>query len=63
MESRNIPVDTKATAHGRTPSEPQSLATTVGGTHNAARMSPVPVVGTGRLDGWGAKRKGVLKNV
>ena len=63
MESRNIPVDTKATAHGRTPSEPQSLDTTVGGTHNAARMSPVPVVGTGRLDGWGAKRKGVLKNV
>jgi putative transposase len=63
MESRNIPVDTKATAHGRTPSEPQSLDTTVGGTHNAARMSPVPVVGTGRLDGWGAKRKGVLENV
>ena len=57
MESRNIPVDTKATAHGRTPSEPQSLDMTVGGTHNAARMSPVPVVGTGETRRLGSEKK------
>ena len=57
MESRNIKVDTKATAHGRTPSEPQSLDTTVGGTHSAARMSPVPVVGTGETRRLGSEKK------
>ncbi len=57
MESRNIPVDTKATAHGRTPSEPQSLDMTVGGTHNAARMSPVSVVGTGETRRLGSEKK------
>ena len=69
MQSRGIPTDDAATAHGPTPSEPQSLDTTVGGTHYAARMSPVPVVGTGETrrlgseKNWGAKRKGVLNNV
>jgi hypothetical protein len=57
MESRGIPTDDAATAHGRTPSEPQSLDTTVGGTHNAARMSPVPVVGTGETRRLGSEKK------
>ena len=57
MESRNIKVDTKATAHGRTPSEPQSLDTTVGGIQGAARMSPVPAVGTGETRRLGSEKK------
>jgi hypothetical protein len=40
-----------------TPSEPQSLDTTVGGTHNAARMSPVSVVGTEETRRLGSEKK------
>lgn len=46
-----------ATAHGRTPSEPQPDIMVVGGSEAAVRMSPVPVVGTGETRRLGSEKK------
>ena len=57
MESRNTPVDAKATAHGRTPRIPRQRQLDVGGVQPPTRLSSVPLDGTEHAKASGERKQ------